>query len=209
MICQSEGRALRRNLAVRFLIGASAATAFLWSFAPLSASADPEPTQTEITDISHGGNGTNNHNSFSVKSPTNNHGYQHTSSSTEGGVTSIQNAMCKNVKVCHITQNFSPVAETVTPHETETLIAKKAGESSAEEAGRPAPGNVSALFPLYPLGLMGTVSAAAIPPSPGVAGRAAPDAGQRAPRLSADAGNRPTGFVHRRGHRVRSGRALG
>ncbi|MDH2430747.1 hypothetical protein [Sphaerisporangium sp. TRM90804] len=49
------------------------------------------------------GNGTGNHSVVSVRSPTTNHGYQHTSATTAGGATSIQNALCRHARVCNIT----------------------------------------------------------------------------------------------------------
>src|SRR5258708_28016172 len=97
MTYQHDGRALRRrNLAVRFLLGASASIAFIWGSVPLPASADPAPTQNDTTDHVHSGNGTHNNNIFSTNSPTHTRGYQNTDASTAGVATTLQNATYKN-----------------------------------------------------------------------------------------------------------------
>jgi hypothetical protein len=75
-------------------------------FASYPVHADDDRTQAD-TGGDHGnghGNGTRNRNIFSVRSPTNNHGYQHTSTSTAGGRTSVQNGLCTHVVICNITQ---------------------------------------------------------------------------------------------------------
>ncbi|GLW11913.1 hypothetical protein Misp01_70410 [Microtetraspora sp. NBRC 13810] len=41
---------------------------------------------------------------MSIGSPTNQTGFQHTSSSSPGGATGIQNALCRGSKVCNINQ---------------------------------------------------------------------------------------------------------
>jgi hypothetical protein len=209
MIYQHDGRALRRrNLAVRFLVGASASTAFIWGSVPLPASADPEPAQTDATDHGHYGNGTHNGNIFSTRSPTHNQGYQHTSTSTAGGATSIQNAMCRNVKVCNIIQKVTlprkgetaiqNKAETFTPQNSDILMPKKndvptSGEIKAHTPKNfnPPPPDTGSLLHLEPLGFMMPVSASAISPFMGVADCAVPDAGERAVRLSVHVGRRP------------------
>ncbi|MET8160188.1 hypothetical protein ABZT47_27825 [Sphaerisporangium sp. NPDC005289] len=48
------------------------------------------------------GNGTRNQSITEVSSPTVNKGIQHTSAETLSGATGIQNALCKNAKVCNI-----------------------------------------------------------------------------------------------------------
>ncbi|MGW4642212.1 hypothetical protein ACWEN6_27105 [Sphaerisporangium sp. NPDC004334] len=48
------------------------------------------------------GNGTRNQSIIEVGSPTVNKGIQHTSAETLSGATGIQNALCKNAKVCNI-----------------------------------------------------------------------------------------------------------
>jgi hypothetical protein len=152
MICQHVGRALRTRT-LYFLVGISAA--FIGGIAPLPASADTDPPQTEHAPgdgiRTHDGNGTHNRNIFSVKSPTNNHGYQHTSTSTAGGMTSIQNALCRHAKVCNITLQVILVtpkqakkltrekAATPAPEETETLTPDDTSEDDDECACRCAP----------------------------------------------------------------------
>jgi hypothetical protein len=206
MTYQHDGRALRRrNLAVRFLLGASASTAFIWGSVPLPVSADPKPTQNDATDHVHYGNGTHNNNIFSAKSPTHTHGYQNTDASTAGGATSIQNAMCRNVKVCNIIQKVTlpRKAKTATQNKTDTstpqnsylLIPKKddvptSGEVKTDTPKNfnPPPPDTGSLLHLE-LGFMVPVSASAISPFTG--GCAVSDTGERAVRLSAHVGRRP------------------
>jgi hypothetical protein len=129
MTYQHDGRALRRrNLAVRLLLGASASTAFIWGSVPLPASADPKPTPNDATDHVHYGNGTHNDNIISTGSPTHTQGYQNTDASTAGGATSIQNAMCRNVKVCNIVQKVT------LPRKAETAIQNKADTSTPQNS---------------------------------------------------------------------------
>src|SRR3954447_21678565 len=109
MMYQNPGRASRSGrLFVRLLVGVFASTAFIWGHAPLSARAEPKPTARDSTDRIYHGNGSHNRNILAVRSPTYNHGYQHTSTSTAGGKTSIQNALCKNVTICKIIQKVGP-----------------------------------------------------------------------------------------------------
>jgi hypothetical protein len=55
-------------------------------------------------DVNHNGNGTNNHNAFSIRSPTRNSGVQAISNANAGGISSSRNALCKHTRVCHIRQ---------------------------------------------------------------------------------------------------------
>ncbi|WP_285707237.1 hypothetical protein [Microtetraspora sp. NBRC 16547] len=97
----------------------SASTAFIAGMAPVPADAEAEraPTHRRVPSIGsggggdtvHTGNGSNNSNISSVKSPTHNRGTQHTSTSAIGGETSVQNAFCRNVKVCNLTQKVTIV----------------------------------------------------------------------------------------------------
>ncbi|MEU8268345.1 hypothetical protein AB0B89_14385 [Sphaerisporangium sp. NPDC049002] len=97
------------------LAGIAASTAFIGVIAPTAASAGTARPQTRHTERdgggddddrggvrSHDGNGTRNRNIISLKSPSSNHGYQHTSASTAGGSTAVQNALCRHAKVCNI-----------------------------------------------------------------------------------------------------------
>lgn len=55
-------------------------------------------------DINHNGNGTHNHNAFSIRSPTRNSGVQAISNANAGGISSSRNALCKRARFCHIKQ---------------------------------------------------------------------------------------------------------
>jgi hypothetical protein len=55
----------------------------------------------------HDGNGHHNRNIISVRSPTHNRGYQHTNNSNAGGTNPVQNALCRQVTVCTITQKVN------------------------------------------------------------------------------------------------------
>jgi hypothetical protein len=59
---------------------------------------------TVPADINHNGNGTHNHNAFSIRSPTRNSGVQAISNANAGGISSSRNALCKKSRVCHIKQ---------------------------------------------------------------------------------------------------------
>jgi hypothetical protein len=59
---------------------------------------------TVPADNNHNGNGTNNHNAFSIRSPTRNSGVQAISNANAGGVSSSRNALCKKARICHIRQ---------------------------------------------------------------------------------------------------------
>lgn len=200
MTYQHDGRApRRRNLAVRFLLGASTSTAFIWGSAPLPASADPGPTQNDTAEHVHYGNGTHNDNIISTGSPTHTQGYQNTDASTAGGATSIQNAMCRNVKVCNIVQKVTlprkpetatqNKADTFTPQSSDIPIPKKDDVPTSGEAKtdtpknfNPPPPDTGSLLHLE-LGFMMPASASAISPFAG--GCAVPDTGERAVRLPA------------------------
>jgi hypothetical protein len=120
MMCRrNDDRALgRTRRAAGFLGGVLASILFVLGSVPRSASADTEPKPTNSIDH---GNGIRNRNIFSLKSPTHNRGYQHTSTSTAGGRTSVQNALCRQVTVCNVKQlviprqNTRPAGEVRTP----------------------------------------------------------------------------------------------
>jgi hypothetical protein len=61
-------------------------------------------------DSNRNGNGTNNHNAFSIRSPTRNGGVQSISNANAGGLASSRNALCKKTHFCHIHQSgaFGP-----------------------------------------------------------------------------------------------------
>jgi hypothetical protein len=55
-------------------------------------------------DHNRNGNGSGNHNAFSIRSPTRNEGWQAISNANAGGVSSSRNAFCKKVRFCRIHQ---------------------------------------------------------------------------------------------------------
>lgn len=144
MVCQS--------LTAHVIAGASASTALIWGIALLPASANAAQVQTGltprnlVTDHSYDGNGRRNHNIISLRSPTHNHGYQHTSTTTAGGMTSVQNALCRNAPVCNVYQKVIVVPpkkpKAATPKKADTLAPQKVDEPALEEATTPAPENV-------------------------------------------------------------------
>ncbi len=124
MFCQHDsgmrGGKIRTPL---FLAGACAFAAFVVNVASLPAQAETERSAAGRKavavrsardggggDETNAGNGTRNSTISSVKSPTNLHGYQHTSTSDIGGATSVQNVLCRNVRVCSVTQNITVTA---------------------------------------------------------------------------------------------------
>jgi hypothetical protein len=50
------------------------------------------------------GNGHHNRNLITVRSPTHNRGYQHTSTGNAGGMNPVQNSLCRHVTVCTVNQ---------------------------------------------------------------------------------------------------------
>jgi hypothetical protein len=68
------------------------------------ATVPPAYASTVPADINHNGNGTHNHNAFSIRSPTRNSGVQAISNANAGGISSSRNALCKRARVCHIKQ---------------------------------------------------------------------------------------------------------
>ncbi|MDN3351496.1 hypothetical protein [Actinomadura sp. DC4] len=80
-----------------------AASAMSLAGRPLPPPADLVPTIVRDGNH-HDGNGHHNRNIISVHSPTHNRGYQHTSNSNAGGSNPVQNALCRHVTVCNVTQ---------------------------------------------------------------------------------------------------------
>ncbi|MFF3670616.1 hypothetical protein [Microtetraspora malaysiensis] len=128
MFCQHDsgvrgGNGMRggKSRTPLFLAGACAFAAFVVNVASLPARAETERSSAAREavavrsarggggDENKVGNGARNANISAVKSPTNNHGYQHTSTSDIGGATSVQNVLCRNVKVCSVTQKITAV----------------------------------------------------------------------------------------------------
>ncbi|GII57893.1 hypothetical protein Pth03_62820 [Planotetraspora thailandica] len=91
-----------KSAATRFLVGASASAALVAIVAPISAgAATPKPPRTTAAGSDTGGDPTG---ADGPTVATENHGYQHTSSSSTDGTTAVQNALCRNTKVCNIKQ---------------------------------------------------------------------------------------------------------
>jgi hypothetical protein len=62
------------------------------------------PAAVPAGDVNHNGNGSGNHNAFSIRSPTRNSGVQAISNANAGGISSSRNALCKRTRRCHIRQ---------------------------------------------------------------------------------------------------------
>jgi len=126
MICQRYGRAPgRKTLAAYVVAGVSVSAVFIGALAPFPANADgkdPRPTKTEGPDV------------LSAKSETSLYGRQNTSTTTTAGATSVQNALCRNARICNITQKvvvISPekaveVTPTPTPAVTPEVVVEPA-----------------------------------------------------------------------------------
>ncbi|MFC6081992.1 hypothetical protein [Sphaerisporangium aureirubrum] len=83
------------------------------------------------------GNGKRNRTFVDIKSPTVQRGTQHTSTQNAGGATNVQSALCKNVKVCHITLQIivrSPEKPKVKKAET---TAREDGDTALAQETRP------------------------------------------------------------------------
>jgi hypothetical protein len=101
---------------IHHLVAASAATTLYGGAAVPADRGDrwarmARPPATAARDGSHhhDGNGRRNRNVISVRSPTRNHGYQHTNNGNAGGMNPVQNALCRNVTVCTINQKVDVV----------------------------------------------------------------------------------------------------
>ncbi|MFC4015283.1 hypothetical protein ACFOY2_49285 [Nonomuraea purpurea] len=119
----ARGRAVRpKLLAAHFLAFASASTMLAGCIEPFpayAATSNLQPLREARSldimsdmggDPSPSENDSDANKTISIESPTNNQGYQHTSTSTPGGATSVQNALCKRAPVCRITQKVIVVA---------------------------------------------------------------------------------------------------
>ncbi|MEU6722043.1 hypothetical protein ABZ897_62325 [Nonomuraea sp. NPDC046802] len=149
MICQLKSKIL----AACFLTFASGSTVFAGCVAPLSADAATSDTQPKRkakslnfnSDADDGSSNPNNRSvtskTIAVDSPTNNYGFQHTSTSTPGGTTSVQNALCKRTPVCKITQKVVVVA----PGTADEAVRSAANTVTPPEADDPEPDDVEAL----------------------------------------------------------------
>ena len=95
----------------------------------------------------HDGNGRHNRNIISVRSPTHNRGYQHTNNSNAGGTNPVQNALCRHVTVCKVTQKVTiiqpaapaaPVPATPVQVLPEPVVPQRMTEPAIRPAVRPA-----------------------------------------------------------------------
>jgi hypothetical protein len=97
----------------------------------------------------HDGNGHHNRNIISVRSPTHNRGYQHTNNSNAGGTNPVQNALCRHVTVCTITQKVSiiqPPPVPATPVQTLPVVPQRMVEPAIRTTPRPAERTVRGPF---------------------------------------------------------------
>jgi hypothetical protein len=131
---------------IHHLVAASAATVFYGGVdsRPPRASRRPAAAARD-GNHHHDGNGHHNRNIISVRSPTNNRGYQHTSNGNAGGVNPVQNALCRHVTVCTINQKVNIIqparpAEPVTvPVQTlpETVVPQSIARPAEQPVERP------------------------------------------------------------------------
>jgi hypothetical protein len=70
------------------------------------AAPSPPPGGSVTVHHRHVGNGRHNRNVVSVRSPTHNHGFQHTNNGNSGGLNNTQNSLCHHSTVCNITQKI-------------------------------------------------------------------------------------------------------
>ncbi|GAB2849986.1 hypothetical protein GCM10027176_61400 [Actinoallomurus bryophytorum] len=102
----------------------------------------------------HDGNGHHNRNIISVRSPTHNRGYQHTNNSNAGGTNPVQNALCRHVTVCTITQKVNiiqptpPASAPATPVQAllEPVVPQRMAEPEIQTIPRPAERHVRGPF---------------------------------------------------------------
>jgi hypothetical protein len=110
------------NVMIDHFAAFSAATALAGRGVPLPARDRPAALVRDGGSHHHDGNGHHNRNIISVHSPTHNRGYQHTSNGNAGGANPVQNALCRNVTSCVVSQKVNIVtperpAPTVVPIE--------------------------------------------------------------------------------------------
>lgn len=94
--------------------GTSLLAAGLAAPSAAAAPAAGRPGRAARADDTQGGSGRHNNNTFTVRSPTRNQGYQHTNSGNAGGENSVQNALCRGARVCHVTQYVTIIQPVVT-----------------------------------------------------------------------------------------------
>lgn len=94
---------------IHHLVAASAIMAFTGRGTHLPLGAAPAVVIRDGGHHHHDGNGRHNRNIFTQRSPTHNRGYQHTNNGNAGGTNPVQNALCRNVTVCNISQKVNIV----------------------------------------------------------------------------------------------------
>lgn len=152
MICQHDGIAVSaKSLAVCFLVGTSASAVFFGAVTPSAASATERPqTHRKELSLGHsadrdpapGGKGARDRTTYVGGGSTDNHGYQHTSTTSEDGATSVQNALCRRTRVCNITQKVTVVMADKPAQQTASTPQKAdapAPVASATPAASPTP----------------------------------------------------------------------
>lgn len=92
---------------IHHLVAVSAATALAGKGMPLPVRDRRTALVRDGGSHHHDGNGHHNRNIISVRSPTHNRGYQHTSNGNAGGSNPVQNALCRNVTSCVISQKVN------------------------------------------------------------------------------------------------------
>lgn len=108
MNCRRGGAFGGSRIARFLLVGTSASTAFITGVAPLAAVADNGRGRDHAKNADgHRGKGPRN--SLSVQGDTHNHGHQNSTTNTAGGDASVQNALCRRVRTCNITQHITIV----------------------------------------------------------------------------------------------------
>jgi hypothetical protein len=164
------------------LVAASALTGnVLLSAHPTNTTRSPKaarrPAAARDGNHHHDGNGRHNRNIISVRSPTHNRGYQHTSNGNAGGMNPVQNALCRQVTVCKINQKVTivqpaapaaPVPATPVQALPEPVVPQRMVEPAIRPAERPAERPVRGPF-LY-LGPQGFVLMAPGSTAPAVFG---------------------------------------
>lgn len=102
------------------------------------AHGSPIPASSHDPDSTNNGNGNHNRNAIGIKSPTSNHGYQHTSNGNAGGLNSTLNMLCRQVVKCRMTQNFiimkTDKKEPVNKNDQTPWNATSTGEAAAPTA---------------------------------------------------------------------------
>jgi hypothetical protein len=118
---------------IHHLVAVSAITAHVGRPAPRPAISAPAAV---VRDGGRHGNGHHNRNIISAHSPTRNRGYQHTNNSNAGGTNPVQNALCRHVTVCTISQKVS-IVRPERPAPPPTIVPIQAIPEPQRAFGRP------------------------------------------------------------------------